>query len=87
MKSGRIDPHLAEHRLGGQFHQLLGFPHQIAPATSFRQEPEHLQPQAHLGQVGAAQLPAGQNHTSSAGRTSGVIRQYQPSPQGTRTLP
>jgi hypothetical protein len=42
---------------------------------------------AGLGEISVAEFGAGQNHTSPAGRTLGVRRQYQPSPQGTRTLP
>lgn len=73
------------HHLGGR--KLGRNAHQITPSLPSREQLQHLHPQACLGQVGAREFGAGQNHTSSAGRTWGVRRQYQPSPHGTRTLP
>lgn len=88
-----IDAYLAQQRLAGQFHQLLRLAHQIAPTLPSREQLQYFHAQAGFGQVRAREVGAGQNHTSAAGhtsvagRTSGVRRQYQPSPQGTRTLP
>jgi predicted TIM-barrel fold metal-dependent hydrolase len=83
----RLDPDVAEHRLGGELDELLRLAHDVGVAAAFLQELEHLEPNSRLLEVGARQARAGHSSITSPGLRSGLRTQYQRVPFQTRCEP